>query len=401
MPGFEVFGEEEKKEILDVLDTGVLFRYEFLEQRKGIFKVAEFEKRFASYCGVKYAQAVSSGSAALRVALAGLGISPGDEVITQGFTFVATWEAILEAGAVPVFTEVDESLTMDPQDLEQKITPRTKAIIPVHMLGAPARIDAIMTVAEKHGVPVIEDTAQACGGTFKGKHLGSFGTMGIFSFDPVKTITTGEGGMVVTNDESLYVNCAEYHDHGHDHNPDLDRGLEGRRFIGFNYRMGELQGAIGLAQLAKLDTIIAQQRQHKGAIKAALEKVNRITFRDIPDPTGDTATFLGFFLPDGKMARAFNDVLSNEKAGAIYFKNNTWHLYSKWEHLQGALTLCRTEWPFNRGGQGEDLSFPSDGLPKSDAIFDRLLVYPIPVNMDTDRLNTIIRAIEKAASVVS
>jgi 8-amino-3,8-dideoxy-alpha-D-manno-octulosonate transaminase len=400
MPGFEVFGEEEKKEILEVLDTGVLFRYEFLEQRKGIFKVAEFEKRFAAYCGVKYAQAVSSGTAALRVALAGLGISPGDEVITQGFTFVATWEAILETGAIPVFTEVDESLTMDPLDLEKKITPRTKAIIPVHMLGAPARIDAIMAVADKHGIPVIEDTAQACGGTFKGKHLGSFGTMGIFSFDPVKTITTGEGGMVVTDDEALYVNCAEYHDHGHDHNPDLDRGLESRRFIGFNYRMGEIQGAIGLAQLAKLGKIIAQQRQHKTAIKAALEKVNGISFRDVPDPSGDTATFLGFFLPDGETTRAFNDVLAKENAGAIYFKNNTWHLYSKWEHLNGALTLCRTGWPFKRDGQGEDLSFPSDSLPKSEAIFDRLLVYPIPIKMADDRLNTIVGAIKKAASVV-
>jgi 8-amino-3,8-dideoxy-alpha-D-manno-octulosonate transaminase len=400
MPGFEVFGEEEKKEILEVLDTGVLFRYEFLEQRKGIFKVAEFEKRFAAYCGVKYAQAVSSGTAALRVALAGLGISPGDEVITQGFTFVATWEAILEIGAIPVFTEVDESLTMDSQDLEQKITPRTKAIIPVHMLGAPARIEAIMAVADKHGIPVIEDTAQACGGTYKSKHLGCFGTMGIFSFDPVKTITTGEGGMVVTDNEALYVNCAEYHDHGHDHNPDLDRGLESRRFMGFNYRMGELQGAIGLAQLAKLSKIIAQQRQHKTAIKAALEKVNGVTFRDVPDPSGDTATFLGFFLPDGETARAFNDVLSKEKAGAIYFKNNTWHLYSKWEHLHGALTLCRTGWPFKKDGQGEDLSFPSDSLPKTEAIFERLLVYPIPVKMDDDRLNTIVAAIEKAAGVV-
>jgi 8-amino-3,8-dideoxy-alpha-D-manno-octulosonate transaminase len=401
MPGFEVFGEEEKKEILQVLDTGVLFRYEFLQQRKGIFKVEEFEKRFAAYCGIQYAQAVSSGTAALRVAMAGLGISPGDEVITQGFTFVATWEAILESGAVPVFTEVDETLTMDPEDLEKKITSRTKAIIPVHMLGAPACIDTIMAVADKHGIPVIEDTAQACGGTFQGRHLGTFGTVGIFSFDPVKTITTGEGGMVITNDQALYINCAEYHDHGHDHNPDLDRGAESRRFFGFNYRMGELQGAIGLAQLAKLDGIIAKQRQHKEAIKAALNNVPGISFREIPDPQGDTATFLCFFLPDGHSARAFNDILSKEKAGAIYFKGNTWHFYPKWEHLLGGLTLCRTGWPFKRGGHGEDLSYAPDGLPQSEAIFDRLLVYPIPVHMDDDRLRTIVSAIEKAAGAVA
>lgn len=225
MPGFEVFGEEEKREILEVLDTGVLFRYEFTEKRKGIYKVADFEERFADYCGARYAQAVSSGTAALRVAMAALGVGPGDEVITQGFTFVATWEAIFESGAVPVFTEVDDTLTMDPADLERKITPKTKAIIPVHMLGAPARIDKIMEIAARHKIPVIEDTAQACGGTCNGRRLGTFGVMGIFSFDPVKTITTGEGGMVITDDEALYLNCAEYHDHGHDHNPDVDRGL--------------------------------------------------------------------------------------------------------------------------------------------------------------------------------
>jgi 8-amino-3,8-dideoxy-alpha-D-manno-octulosonate transaminase len=399
MPGFEVFGEEEKQQVLEVLETGVLFRYEFAEKRKGVYKVAEFEKQFAEYCGAKYAQAVSSGTAALRVAMAALGISPGDEVITQGFTFVATWEAILEAGAIPVFAEVDESLTMDLQDLEKKITSRTKAIIPVHMLGAPARIDEIIAIADKHGIPVIEDTAQACGGRFEGRRLGTFGTMGIFSFDPVKTITTGEGGMIITDDRALYQNSAEYHDHGHDHNPELDRGLESRRFIGMNYRMTELQGAIGLAQLGKLDAVISEQKRHKAAIKAALDEVEGVSFRDIPDPEGDTATFLGFFLPDGDAARRFNGVLADEKAGAIYFKGNTWHFYPKWEHLLKGLTLCRTGWPFKRSG-GKDLSYAPDSLPKSEAVFDRLLVYPIPVKMADDRLETIIAAIRKAASAL-
>jgi len=393
MPGFEVFGEEEKQEIMKVLETGVLFRYEFAEKRNNVYKVAEFEKRFAEYCGAGYAQAVSSGTAALRVAMVALGISPGDEVITQGFTFVATWEAILESGAVPVFTEVDESLTMDPEDLKRKITSRTKAIIPVHMLGAPARIEEIMAIADSHGIPVIEDTAQACGGTCHGRHLGTFGAMGIFSFDPVKTITTGEGGMIVTDDFTLYRYCSEYHDHGHDHNPELERGLEGRHFIGFNYRMTELQGAIGLAQLAKLDAIITEQRRHKATIKAALEDVGGVTFRTIANPEGDTATFLAFFLPDAEAARKFNRVLSEEKAGAIYFKENTWHFYPKWEHLHQGLTLCRTGWPFQRN---EHMSYPPDSLAKSEAVFDRLLVFPISVKMSDERLETMVAAIQKA-----
>lgn len=397
MPGFEVFGAEEREQILEVLDTGVLFRYGFAEKRKGVYKVAEFEKRFAGFCGSRYAQAVSSGTAALRVALAALGISPGDEVITQGFTFVATWEAILESGAVPVFAEVDETLAMDPDDLERRITLLTRAVIPVHMLGAPARIDKIVAVAGKHGIPVIEDTAQACGGTFGGKRLGTFGAMGIFSFDPVKTMTTGEGGMIVTDDEDLYINCSEFHDHGHDHNPQLERGLEGRRFIGFNYRMMELQGAIGLAQMAKLEHIISEQRKNKAAIKEVLEDIDGIGFREIPDPAGDTATFLAFFLPTAEIARRFNAVLCDQNAGAVYFRANAWHFYPKWEHLLKGLTLCRTGWPFKRT-QGDDLCYPADSLPQSEAIFDRLLVYPIPVKMSDDRLETIVSAVQKAGA---
>ncbi|RJR34762.1 MAG: aminotransferase class I/II-fold pyridoxal phosphate-dependent enzyme, partial [Desulfobacteraceae bacterium] len=219
MPGFEIIGEEEKQEILDVLSRKVLFRYEFHDQRKGIYKVKEFEREFARYCGAKYALAVSSGTAALRVALAALGVGPGDEVITQGFTFVATWESVLDAGAVPVFTEVDDTFCMDPGDLEKKITSRTRAILPVHMCGGQARIQEIVKIAAKHSIPVLEDTAQSCGGRLNGKGLGTFGKAGAFSFDAVKTLTTGEGGMIVTDDEALYMRASEYHDHGHLHDP--------------------------------------------------------------------------------------------------------------------------------------------------------------------------------------
>nr|HID59592.1 DegT/DnrJ/EryC1/StrS family aminotransferase [Desulfobacterales bacterium] len=400
MPGFEVFGEEEKKEILEVLETGVLFRYEFADKRNGVYKVEAFEQAFAKLCGVPYALAVSSGTAALRVALAALGISPGDEVITQGFTFVATWEAILESGAIPVFTEVDETLNMDPEDLEPKITKKTKAIIPVHMLGAQARIKEIVDIAARYGIPVIEDTAQACGGTIDGQYLGTFGDMGTFSFDSVKTITTGEGGMIVTKNRKLYLNASEFHDHGHDHNPNLERGLEGRRFFGFNFRMMELQGAIGLAQLAKLESIIAEQRRHKRAIKEVMEEFEGITFRKVPDPNGDTATFLAFFLPDGEKAAKFNKILSQAGAGAIYFKENSWHYYPKWEHLLKGLTLCRTGWPFRNREDRVDLDYLGNALPRTDTIFERLLVYPIPVKMTQERMETITTAIRKAAKEV-
>jgi 8-amino-3,8-dideoxy-alpha-D-manno-octulosonate transaminase len=399
MPGFEVFGEEEKREALEVFDTGVLFRYEFGAQRRDVWKVRQFEEAFARYTGAGHAQAVTSGTAALKVALAALGVGPGDEVITQGFTFVATWEAIFDVGAIPVFAEVDATLNMDPADLEKKISGRTRAIIPVHMLGAQARIAEIKAIADRHNIPVIEDTAQAAGARLHGKHLGTFGACGTFSFDSVKTMTTGEGGMIVTDDQELWRTMAEYQDHGHDHvvNPG-GRGGEGRRFIGFNYRMMELQGAIGLAQLAKLDGIVAAQRQNKAILKEAAAAIPGVTFREILDEAGDSATFLAFMLPDAGRARQVNQVLRESGAGAINFGENTWHYYPRWEHLLEAKTPCRGGWPFAAEGKRRVVYDPS-ALPQSAEIICRTLVYQVPVKLAEAQKGTMLEALRKAARV--
>ena len=400
MPGFEVLGEEEQREILDVLSRKVLFRYEFDGQRQGIYKVREFEERFAAYCGVKHALAVSSGTAALRVALAALGIGPGDEVITQGFTFVATWESILDAGAIPVFAEVDDTLCLDPDDLAAKISPRTKAVIPVHMCGAHARMEEITKRAAEFELPVIEDTAQSCGGTINGKALGSFGAIGTFSFYSVKTMTTGEGGMIITDDEELYTRASEYHDHGHDHDPQLARGLEKRSFFGCNFRMMELQGALGLAQLKKLDkTILPRQRENKKVIKEALSQYDRITFRNIPDPAGDTATFLIFSLPTAEEARQFNQIMASEGAGTVYWYENTWHYYEKWEHLLEGKSVLPTGYPFRHPDGTSRCTFPPSILPKTADLLSRSLTIPININMEK-QLPVILKAVEKAASAI-
>jgi 8-amino-3,8-dideoxy-alpha-D-manno-octulosonate transaminase len=397
MPGYEVIGEEEKNEVLEVLSRKVLFRYGFDDERQGVFKVRTFEKEFADYCGVKHALAVSSGTAALRVALAALGISPGDEVITQGFTFVATWETILDAGAIPVFAEIDDTLCLDPEDLAGRITPRTKAILPVHMCGSMARIEEIVSVAMKNRIPVIEDTAQSCGGKWKGKALGAFGKMGTFSFDSVKTLTTGEGGMVITNDENLYTRASEYHDHGHDHNPKVSRGLEKRNFIGVNYRMMELQGALGLAQLKKLDRVILpRQRENKARIREALSRIDQISFREIPDSAGDTATFLTFFLPTRDKTAAFHKALAGEGAGAVYWYENTWHYYERWEHLLEGKSLARTGHPFSGEGGAPRFRYGREDLPKTADLISRTLSFAINVHMD-DQIPKIVRAVEKAA----
>lgn len=400
MPGFEIFGEEEKREIMDVLETGVLFRYEFKDQRNDIYKVKEFEEKFAQYCGTSHAQAVTSGSAALKVALKALGVGPGDEVITQGFTFVATWEAILEVGAIPVFTEVNESLNMCPLDLKKKITDKTKCIIPVHMLGAPADITTIVKIAGECGIDVLEDTAQAAGARINGKHLGSFGRCGTFSFDPVKTMTTGEGGMIITDDQDLWQNMSEYHDHGHDHleNPG-GRGGELRRFTGFNYRMMELQGAIGIAQLAKLDSMVVAQQKNKALLKEASSQIPGIHFRKIEDESGDSATFFSFMLEDKEQCAKVNQHLRSCGQGAINWSENNWHFYPKWEHLLGAKTVTFSGYPFTRDGGKRKIVYDPKLLPQSSAILERTLTIPVSIKMPDEQLEKICSALKGAVKV--
>ena len=397
MPGWEILGDEEKQEILDVLSRGVLFRYEFGDQRQGVYKVREFEEKFAALHGARYGLAVSSGSAALKVALAALGIGPGDEVIVPGFTFVASWEAVLDAGATPVFAEIDATLNLDPGALPDKITGRTRAVICVHMLGAPARIDEIAVLCRDRGLALIEDTAQAAGGTFKGKGLGTFGDVGTFSFDSVKTVTTGEGGLVITDDEALYISASEYHDHGHDHAP-VGRGNEGRRFFGFNYRMMELQGALGLAQLAKLPRMLEVQRKNKAVLKQGLAGIDGIEFRTVPDPEGDTATFLAWFAPDQASAAAMNAKLAEQGVGAVHWYSNTWHTYRSWEHLHAGSTVIKSGWPYKR--PGGDLEYRPDALPATDAVLGRSLCWQIGLKMSDEQLRKMIEAAGSAAAEV-
>lgn len=401
MPGYEVFGEEEKKEIADVLATGVLFRYGFEDQRKGIFKVREFEEKFAAYTGAKHAVAVTSGSTALKVALVGLGVGPGDEVITQGFTFVATWEAILDVGAIPVFTEIDETLNMDPADLRKKITSKTKCIIPVHMMGAPARIEEIVSIANEFKIPVLEDTAQAAGARINGKHLGSFGACGTFSFDSVKTMTTGEGGMVITSDPELCRNFSEYHDHGHDHldNPG-GRGGEKRRFVGFNYRMMELQGAMGIAQLAKLDAMVASQKGYKAQMMDAAAAIPGVSFRELIDPAGESATFFAFMLSDADQCNKVNAHLRSKGVGAVNWSENGWHYFPNWEHLLESKTLRTSGWPFVDPENGKRrIFYDPESLPQTASLLQRTLVYQVPVRMSDEQLAKICSALKEAAAL--
>ncbi len=334
MPGFEIFGDEEKKEVDDVLENGVLFRYGFEEARKGHFKALEFEKKLCEITGAGYSHLCSSGTAALCTALAACGIGAGDEIIVPGFTFVATFEAIINVGAIPVFSEIDETLCLNPDRLEDVITSKTRAVVPVHMCGAMARIDEIKLICDKKGLILLEDACQSLGATYQGKTLGTFGLAGCFSFDSVKTVTCGEGGGIITDNKDVYERCDQFADHGHDHLGGPDRGADDHPIIGTNFRISELNAAVGLAQLNKLDQILSIQRKNKLAIKDAMADLPGVSFRHIPDPKGDSATFLSFFLPTQKRAVQIAKNLSANKVGCPYWYDNNWHYYRKWHHLK-------------------------------------------------------------------
>ena len=400
MAGFEVFGKEERKEVMDVMETGVLMRYGFDAERKGIFKVRQFEEEVAAFCGAGYALGVTSGSAALKVAMTALDVGPGDEVIVPAFTFIATYEAVLEAGAIPVMADIDDSLNLDPDDIINKLTPYTKAVIPVHMCGAPANIERIVAVARKSNLLVLEDTAQAVGASYQGKKLGTFGDMGIFSFDYYKTITSGEGGMVITDSKDLYDRSDWYHDHGHDHNVKVSRAMEGRSILGFNYRMNELQGAVGLAQFRKLDMIIAAQKKNKNAVKELLKDVPGLQFRNIPDPAGDTATFLGFNLPDAAATERFQAALAAEGVDMVCFKRNKWHYVPNWEHLLAWATANSKKFPFTYPAYRGKVDYSIRLIPKAEAILGRTLFMAIPILMSAEKLEKISQGIKKAALLI-
>lgn len=369
MPGFEIFGDEERKEVSDVLDTGVLFRYGFDPVRNEHWKAKTFEAELCEKLNVSHCHLCSSGTAALRVALAACGIGAGDEVIVPPFTFVATIESVLTAGAIPVFAEIDDTLCLDPSSFDAVLTPRTRAVIPVHMCGSMARIDEIKAYCDRKGLILIEDACQAVGGTFQGQALGSFGKMGCFSFDPVKTITCGEGGAVITNDRALYLRADAFADHGHDHIGN-DRGLEGHEMLGDNFRISELNAAVGVAQLRKLDVILQTQRAHKSAIKQAMSAFPQISFRRIPDEAGDTATFLSFFLPGEEQARLTAKALGAAGVDAcFYWYDNNWHYIRQWEHIKSLASPARL--PISLMDNVPD--YTSIELPQSDGIMGRTI----------------------------
>ncbi|BBP42422.1 DegT/DnrJ/EryC1/StrS family aminotransferase [Thiosulfativibrio zosterae] len=334
MPGFELFDEQERLQVNEVMEKGFTFRYNFDGMRNGVWKSRELESMICDTIKVKHAHLVSSGTTALSTAFAAAGIGAGDEVIVPPFTFVASVEAIVLAGAIPIFAEIDETLCLSAEGIEAAITPRTRAVNYVHMCGYGGHMDAVRAVCKKHNLVLLEDACQATGATYKGEYLGTLGQVGTFSFDSVKTISCGEGGAVLTNDTNIYNNAHQYSDHGHDH-IGSDRGAETHPIMGSNYRISEMNAAVGVAQWKKLDRILEIQRRNKKALKDFLKQFSEIKFRDIPDEAGDNASFLSLIMPSEERARDVVKQLGAEGIPAVfYWYGNNWHYFKNWKHIQ-------------------------------------------------------------------
>ena len=339
MPGFESFGEAERKEVQDVLDSGILMRYGFDAMRNGHYKAKSLEEELQSTLQVKHAQLVTNGTAAVSASLAIAGVGAGDEVIVPCFTFVASFEAIMMLGAIPVLVDIDDTLTLSPEAVKKAITPKTKAIMPVHMCGSMADLDALKEICDDNNLILAEDACQAVGGTYKGKYLGTYGDVGSLSFDFVKTITCGEGGAVLTNNPEFAKHADQFSDHGHDHVGN-DRGAESHPVLGYNFRISELNAAVGLAQVRRLKDFIAIQKKNYTTLRKAISEIEEVTFRTVPEGGEESYAFLNFFLPNLDTARKVIASFKEKGVDACFhYYDNNWHYVRKWEHLKEIKTL--------------------------------------------------------------
>ena len=293
--GPQFYDGVEERELLDVLK----FRNPFRWSAGGASKVLQFEREYAAHVGVKYALGVTSGTTALFTAMAALGVGPGDEVILPAWTWYACYDAIVLSAALPVFAEIDESFGIDPKEIEAKITPRTKAIMAVHLQGCPCDLDPILEIARAHKLRVLEDRAQCVGGRYKGKYVGSIGDIGIYSFQQSKTITAGEGGAVVTSDPKLFERSFRFHDVGMLRSP-YTEALGGELLAAFaacNFRMNEFTGAVLCGQLKKLETICTAVRRNARKVREGIADLPGLKLRKSPDLEGELG--VGVFLDMG------------------------------------------------------------------------------------------------------
>ena len=394
MPGTELFGAEERKEIEDVLSTGIMFRFNHDAQRNNIWKAKDFEAEAKKITGAKYALAVSNGSAAILAALAASGIGTGDEVICPPFTYIATIEAVLMLGALPVFADIDETLCLSAEGIKKAITPKTKAVCLVHMCGGNANMDEIMAVVKEHNLKLVEDAGQAFAASYKGTATGLFGSAGAYSFDFFKIATAGEGGIFVTNDENIYKLADSYCDHGHDHVGN-NRGMENHPIIGFNYRISELHAAVGAAQTRKVPAIREANLKNKAFLQKELSKVEGISFSKLGDDNGDSGTFLNILMPDTETAKRTVDEFYKAGVGGFnYWFTNMYHFINQWEHIKGLKTASKLAIQV----LGAPQDYNNLDIPKTQEVVGRLISFGIRCTWTEEELKTLAAKISECAT---
>lgn len=393
-------GDREREYVLRVLEKRRLFRYypEGLDESEA----ASLEALYAERLGVRHSLAVNGGTSALVAALVGAGVGPGDEVIVPGYTYIATAAAVLIARAVPVIVEVDDSLTMDPAAFEAAITPYTKAVIPVHMRGVPSQMDEIMAIARRHDLLVIEDVAQANGGTYKGRGLGSIGDAGCFSFQQYKLITAGEGGLVVTDNEDIYTRAAIYHDGAFAFwiaSQKSDREAYSV-FAGENYRMSEINAAIALAQSERLDSLLTRLRRIKSTIVAGISGVEPIQLQRIPDPEGDVSYSLIFYLPTSDDAVRFSELLRAEGIPNGTINRDGFpdrHIYCNWDYVLNKRGATEQDTPWNCQSYKGNVNYSPDMCPNTLDWLGRAISIGLHQDMVDEDCADVVEAIRKVA----
>jgi len=396
--GVMEIGEPEKRAVMNVLEKKRVFRFypEGLEDSEA----AALERKYAERLGVRHTLAVSSGTGALVAGFAGLGLEPGDEVIIPAYTFIATPFSILANWLVPVLCEIDATMTMDTEHLRQCITPRTRAICPVHMRGFPCNMDEIMKIAEEHNLAVLEDVAQANGGSYKGKPLGTFGEVGCFSFQMYKIITAGEGGMVVMNDDRIFSRARTQQDCASRYW--LNTQDEIYDVYGENYRICELCAALGLAQYERLDSLLDQFRHCKKRILAGLEGVNGIELAPSHDPEGDVGIAVMFYTESIEKSREFAQALDAEgiPCGTMYNKGiPDRHIFYYWPFVNQLPPDSRIS-PWNCGGKKSDVRYSPDMCPRTLDYLGRAITLNIHQKLTDSHCDWMVEAVRKVAKAL-
>ena len=393
-PGGMRIDAEEEAAVLEVLRAKRLFRY--YGPNPGPSKVAELEHEFATHMGATYGLAVTSGTAALICGLVGLGIGPGDEVILPAYTWIASASAVVAVGAVPILAEVNDSLTLDPKDIEARITPYTKAILPVHMRGLPCKMDELMAVAHKQNLKVLEDSAQANGASYKGKRVGSIGDAGAFSLQFNKILTSGEGGMVITSDQSVFERAVMFHDVvGGQRN-----GIpEDRILPGINFRMPELLGAVALVQLRKQEALLADMRARKRMILesiSSLAKRKGVTFPTPNDPEGDASVAVIFMMPNAQLAQKAARALDAEGLGIwlLYSPEvSDYHVYAHWSPIMNQRTWTPSGGPWKN--HPRKVTYSREMCPHTLDLLSRAVHIDVSPELTNNQVEEVCEALEK------